>query len=189
MNRAVNKLIAPIARSMRSMVLRGVISLVNDAAALQRVQVQLRAMPQPGGVPAPEMLSDIEVMQHYGLTSVPLDGAEVVMLAVGGVKDHGIVIAVDDRRYRLKGLANGDVALYDHTGQVVHLAGENGITVRSPVSVTIDAPTVTLTGNLDLPNGSISMPRGDLTTANGLTFKTHTHMVTAVGQQTQEGQG
>lgn len=189
MDRAVNKLIAPIARSMRSMVLRGVISLINDASALQRVQVQLRAMPQPSGVPAAEMLSDIEVMHHYGLTSVPLPGAEVVMLAVGGVKDHGIVIAVDDRRYRVTGLAGGDVAIYDHTGQMVHLGGAAGITVHSPVSVTIDAPTVTLTGDLVLTNGSISAPQGDVTTKDGVTQNTHTHMVVAVGQQTQKGQG
>lgn len=187
-SRAVNKLIAPIARAMRSMVLRGVVSLVNDATALQRVQVQLRAMPQPGGAAAPEMVSDIEVMRHYGLTAVPLAGAETVMLAVGGVKDHGIVIAIDDRRHRPSGLQPGDVMLYDHRGQTVHL-GADGITVTSPIAVTIDTPKVTLTGDLELTNGSISVPQGDVTTANGLTLNTHTHMVTAVGQQTQKGQG
>ena len=140
--RSINKLIAPVRRAMGSMVLRGLITLVNDGAALQQVQIQLRAMPQPGSGPAgAEMSDDIEVMQHYGFTSVPHAGAEAVMLAVGGVKAHGIVIAVDDRRYRLKGMEAGEVALYDDLGNLVKL-GRDTLTINGATTVVVSAPQV-----------------------------------------------
>lgn len=139
--RVLNKLIAPIARSMRSMVLRGVISLVNDAAALQQVQVQLRAMPQPSGEPGVEMSDNLEVLQHYGFTSVPHAGAEAVVLAVSGVRAHGLVIAVDDRRYRMTGLQGGEVALYDDLGNLVKL-GRETVEIIGTTKVSVTAPIV-----------------------------------------------
>jgi phage baseplate assembly protein V len=139
--RAVNKLIAPIGRAMRSMVLRGVITLVNDAAALQLVQVQLRAMPQPSGAVGAEMADNLEVLRHYGFTAVPHAGAEAVVLAVNGVKAHGLVIAIDDRRYRLSGLQGGEVALYDDLGNVVKL-GREALTITGNTQVTVSAPIV-----------------------------------------------
>jgi len=139
--RAFNKLLAPIGRAMRSMVLRGVISLVNDAAALQKVQVQLRAMPQPSGTPGVEMSDNLEVLRQYGFTSVPHAGAEAVVLAVNGVLAHGLVIAVDDRRFRLSGLLDGEVALYDDLGNQVKL-GREGLAITGTTKVSVTAPIV-----------------------------------------------
>ena len=141
MIRSVNKLFAPVARAMRSMVLRGVITLVNDAAALQLVQVQLRAMPQPSGPAAAEMGDNLEVLRQYGFTAVPHAGAEAVVLAVNGVKAHGLVIAIDDRRYRLSGLQGGEVALYDDLGNVVKL-GRDALAITGAGQVTVTAPIV-----------------------------------------------
>ncbi|WP_431477838.1 phage baseplate assembly protein domain-containing protein [Massilia eburnea] len=59
--------------------------------------------------------------RNTGFTSVPKPGAEGVVVFVGGNRDHGLVIAVEDRRFRLKGLASGEVAIYDDQGQKVHL--------------------------------------------------------------------
>lgn len=141
MIRSINKLFAPVARAMRSMVLRGVITLVNDAAALQLVQVRLRAMPQPSGAAGAEMADNLEVLGHYGFTSVPHAGAEAVVLAAGGVRAHGLVIAIDDRRYRLTGLEAGEVALYDDLGNIVKL-GRSGLTITGATKVTVSAPVV-----------------------------------------------
>lgn len=137
--RGINRLMAPISRAMRSMVLRGVISLVNDAAALQRVQVQMRAMPQPGGSVGSELGDNLEVMGHYGFTSVPLSGAEAAILSVMGVKAHGLVVATDDRRYRPTGLKPGEVMLYDHLGNSVKL-GTDEITITAVTKAHVVAP-------------------------------------------------
>lgn len=104
---------------LRLMVGRAVLSLVQDATKLQAVQVKLQ-----DGVAR----DNVEHFQHYGYTSVPFPGAEAVYLALGGSTDHVVVINVDDRRYRLKGLAAGEVALYDDQGQKIHLT-RNGIVI------------------------------------------------------------
>jgi phage baseplate assembly protein V len=150
--RAINKLLGPMGRSLRGMVLRGVITLVNDAAALQRIQLQMRGMPQADGGMGAERADNLELLGHYGLTSVPHAGAEAIMLSVNGTKAHGVVIAVDDRRYRLTGLQTGEVALYDDLGNQVKLGrDELAITGVSKVHVTaptalIEADTVQLGG-------------------------------------------
>jgi phage gp45-like len=58
-----------------------------------------------------------EYMQHYGFTSIPKPGAEVIMVADG---NHIVAIASDDRRYRLA-VTEGEVALYDWRGQRLRL--------------------------------------------------------------------
>jgi len=50
-------------------------------------------------------------------------------VALAGNRNHAIVIAIDDRRYRLSALERGEVALYDDQDQVVHLR-RNGIGLR-----------------------------------------------------------
>ena len=88
------------------MVARGVVSLVNDGLKLQGVQLAI----------LDGEIREAERFQQYGFTSVPLPGAEAVVVFVGGRRDHGLVVAVDDRRYRKKGLLPGEVALYNQGG-------------------------------------------------------------------------
>lgn len=133
---AIEKLTEDMRNRVRLMVGRAVLSVISDGTAIQTAQARLLA---------DEVQDDVERVQEYGFTSVPKPGAEAVIAFVGGNRDHGLIIAVDDRRYRLKGLASGEVALYDDLGQKVHLT-------RS--GIVIDSPQVSMTGNL-LVAGSI----------------------------------
>lgn len=63
------------------------------------------------------------------------------MAAVGGLRSHGIVIAVEDRRYRMTGLQSGEVALYDDLGQQVYLTRE-GILIKSPGTISLQGQGV-----------------------------------------------
>jgi len=99
-------------RKIHGMAARCVLRLVNDGLKMQAVQV---------GVLADETIDDVERVQNYGLTSVPLPGAEGICLFLGADRAHGVVIAMDDRRYRLKGLKGGEVALYTDEGDSVVL--------------------------------------------------------------------
>lgn len=108
---ALERFLAPMSTRIRMMVARAVCRAVNDAGGLQAVQVSLLA---------DEVKDGVERVQNYGLTSVPLPGAEGVAVFVGGNRDHGVVIAMDDRRYRLKGLEGGEVALYTLDDQEAH---------------------------------------------------------------------
>lgn len=48
-------------------------------------------------------------------------GAEAVVLFPSGDRSHGVVISVADRRYRLKGLKSGEVAIYTDEGDSIIL--------------------------------------------------------------------
>ncbi|NVO00765.1 MAG: phage baseplate assembly protein V [Geobacteraceae bacterium] len=119
-----------------------------------------------------EEIDDREYLQHYGYTSRPKEGAEIIIIREG---NHLVAIASDDRRYRLS-LQDGEVALYDDRGQKVHLtrsgivvtaigtlqaSATESATITAPqvkvvasVSVTLDTPVTTCTGLLHV-NGNI----------------------------------
>jgi len=123
--RAFNKLSAPLKRRIYLTVRRATITLVNDALKMQGLQLT--------GLEG-ETLDKVERIQEYGLTSNPHPNAEAVVLALSGNTSHSVVIAVDDRRYRLKGLKKGEVALYDDLGQKVHLT-RTGMIAYSPLNM------------------------------------------------------
>lgn len=121
------KWLQPINRKLRQLVSRAVIKLVNDGLKLQELQIV--------GLSG-ETLDGVERFQEYGFTSNPKAGAEAVTLSVGGNRSHTVIVAVDDRRYRLKGLESGEVALYDDLGQKIVLKRDR-IEVESPKVVVI----------------------------------------------------
>jgi phage baseplate assembly protein V len=90
-------------RQLHGLAARCVLRLVDDALKMQAVQV---------GLLDGETGDNMERFQNYGYTSVPLPGAEGVALFLGADRAHGVIIAMDDRRYRLGGLEGGEVALY-----------------------------------------------------------------------------
>lgn len=133
----LRKALAPMGRAVSMMVARVVVRLVNDAGGLQVLQVD--------GL-ADETLDAVERFQNYGFTSRPRPGAEGIMVSVGGVRSQGVVIAVDDRRYRLRAMAEGEVAMFDDLGQLVHLK-RDGILVHTALKVVVEADTVSVTAN------------------------------------------
>ncbi|MGE4292397.1 MAG: phage baseplate assembly protein V [Desulfovibrio sp.] len=104
----IKKLLAPIQRRVMLMVGRAVVRAVADTPAMQELQVELLAG---------ELRERVERFQQYGFSSHPHPGAEAACVFVGGNRDHGLILAVDDRRYRIKGLAQGEVAIYTDEDQ------------------------------------------------------------------------
>lgn len=146
MSRELFKAMAPLARRIRLMAGRAVLTLIDDATKMQGVQVKLLDG---------EVCNGVDRMQQYGFTSVPLPGAEGVYLALGGSRDHGVVIVADDRRYRIKGLQGGEVAIYtdedkaaaDHRilfkrGKEIHLVAGASSIVMTPTGITITTPNL-----------------------------------------------
>lgn len=134
---------------------RGVVTLADGEKKMRVVQVRLLA---------DEVRDDLEHVEPYGFTSEPLQEAEAFALFFGGDRSHGIVFCVADRRYRLKPLKGGEVAIYDDLGQKVHLT-RSGIEIETPktlaatvgqgatvkaASVLIDSPNSTFTGDVKI---------------------------------------
>lgn len=125
----LTKLLRPLANRLSNMLARGVVKLIDDSAKMQILQVL---------VGPDEPREGIERIQNYGFTSVPLEGAEAFLAFIGGRRDHGVAICVDDRRYRLTSLESGEVALYDHTGSSVVLKANGDIEITAGANVLIN---------------------------------------------------
>jgi phage baseplate assembly protein V len=133
--RAISKLLQPLQRKLSQVVSRAVVRVINDGLKMQELQLT---------VMADETLDGVERFQNYGFTSHPKAGAEAITLSVGGHRSHSVAVVVDDRRYRLKALQAGEVALYDDLGQKVVLHRDH-ILVKSP-KVLVDSDDVHLGG-------------------------------------------
>lgn len=101
-----------MSRGLSNLLARAVVRGLNTATKCQMLQIEMA-----GG----EGKSDIEHMEPYGFTAAPHTGAEAVAAYFDGDRSHGVVLVVSDRRYRIKGLASGEVAVYDDQGQSVTL--------------------------------------------------------------------
>jgi len=135
-DRMMARMLAPIARRVGNMLARGMVTAVDSSGGMQRLQVT---------VEGDEAKDAIEHVEPYGFTAAPLIGAEKVSAYLDGDRGHGVVLTVCDRRYRLRNLAGGEVAVYDDQGQSVHLT-RTGIVVRGagkPMLIT-DTPMVTI---------------------------------------------
>ena len=116
-------------------------TLADGAKKMRSVQVRLLA---------DEVRDDLEHVEPYGFTSEPHPEAEAFVLFFDGDRSHGIVFTIADRRYRLKPLKTGEVAIFDDLGQKVHLTRE-GLEVYTPgwLHATIDKDAeITVGGNV-----------------------------------------
>ncbi|MDP1681093.1 MAG: phage baseplate assembly protein V [Burkholderiales bacterium] len=168
MMQAFSRLLGPMARRIRLLTARAVVTVINDALKMQGVQVKLLDG---------EVCDNVERFQNYGFTSHPLPGAEGIYLSIGGDRDHGAVIAVDDRRYRIKGLQSGEVAIYTDEGDSIvlkrgRLVEVNTQTFRINAStlVEINTPKVQMNAPLVATTGEIKADL-DITDRNATTPK------------------
>ena len=81
----LNRILAPIKRSLKLLINRGVMAFVSDEHKRQNLQIRLQS---------DEVIDDAERFQNYGFSSVPVAG-EVIALEVGGKRSHVVVIVVE----------------------------------------------------------------------------------------------
>lgn len=168
--RAIDKAAAAVRRPFRA-----VLTTIKLLSAVQLVQAEALAG---------ERLQDHELMQHYGLTSAPPAGTQLIILPLGGRTAHGVVIATEHGTYRFKLAAQGEVALYSDEGDHVYLKRgrvmeivTNTLLVKAAVKVRLETPLVEATGNLkvdlDITDRNATTPK----TMAGMraTYDTHTH--------------
>lgn len=153
-----------LANKLRLMVSRALVNLVKDSAKLQELQISLLDG---------ESRATAERFQQYGFTSVPQPGAEALAVAVGGSRSHMVVIAVDDRRYRLVGLESGEVAIYTDEGDHIHIKRGGTIAIAATTKIEIDTPLVTMSGNLEVA-GDVSDAKSSMQEMRD-TYNGHNH--------------
>ena len=139
---SLKAMMEPIKRRIMMAVARAVVRGVTDSGGRQQLQIELMKG---------ELRADVERMQDYGITSVPLPGADAGVVFVAGNREQGIILAVDDRRYRPTGLQPGEVCIYTNqanhrvlmkAGQEIHLTAGASSIVMKPTGITITAPVI-----------------------------------------------
>lgn len=160
---ALQRALRPLAQRLQLMVSRAVVKLVRDGLKLQGLQVTLLA---------DEVRDDVERFQQYGLTSHPHPGAEALVVCVAGSRDHAVVVAVDDRRYRLQGLQQGEVALYTDEGDRVLLKRGGVIELTAATKVRIASPLLECTGDVTVAG---TVTAGVDVVADGISLVGHVH--------------
>lgn len=134
----MNDALKEIGNRVMMMFGRGVLRAVTDTGPRQQVQVELLK---------DELRDGLEHMQNYGFTSHP-QGGDVAVAFLGGNREQGIVLVVDDRRYRIPLLA-GEVAIYDDLGNKIELLREM-VKVTAVQHLEAQAPTIKLIGDLEV---------------------------------------
>lgn len=119
-DRAVRGALERIRVRLSNILARGVVQLAADGGKLQVLQL---------GVLAGEPVDDCERYQEFGFSSVPLKGAEAVVLFLDGDRSRPMVVAVDDRRYRPTGGEPGEVVVYNHTGATIRITVDGDVEV------------------------------------------------------------
>lgn len=137
--------IVSLERRIKGMLMRGTVTKTNDAKKLQTLDLSITRFFKP---------TDIEHFHPFGFTHHPKKGSEVLVAALGGNPDHLIALPVVDRRYRIKNMAEGEIAVHDDQGQVVHFKRDGihvesaqGVTIKCAAGITIDGP-LTVKGNI-----------------------------------------
>jgi phage baseplate assembly protein V len=103
-----------------NMVSRGVIAQSDDEPGMQQIQISLLH---------DEAKVAVERMQNYGFSSNAPADSEVLCVFIGGGRDHGVIVATDDRATRLTGLGPGEVAIYTDEGDSIVLKRDNTVEV------------------------------------------------------------
>ncbi len=131
-----------IGRRVMTTIGRGRKTTGDDAGNVQTLQVKLGQN---------EIRDNTPRLAEFGFTSMPPDGADLVVLFIGGDRSNGVIIASGDIATRMKNLQPGESALYDSLGKHVYLkADQIEIDAKNqPVNI-INATTVTIDASSDV---------------------------------------
>lgn len=156
-----------------NMIGRCVLAAVTDSKKLQEVKVTILEG---------ETKEEIEHFQNYGFTSNAPGNSEGLALSLNGNRDHTVVINIDNREFRLKSLASGEVAMYSKFGNKIIMKADGSIeeacagkTINSSGDVNVNSGHVKMSGqqtvkediNITDQNTSISSIKS--------IFNNHTH--------------
>lgn len=125
------RLAGPLKMAVMMIIGRCVLLATQDEKGIQTINAS---------VLAGEILTNIERFHDYGFTGhAPANSSEGVIVFPMGNRENGICIKMDNREFRLKNLAQGEVALYTDEGDTIEMRRENNIIVNCSNKVTVNA--------------------------------------------------
>jgi phage baseplate assembly protein V len=149
----MSRFVAPLKRRVFNLIIRAIIDSVEDTTKMQIARITLGKG---------EIIEGIEHPQPYGFTARAKKGAEAVVLFPGGNRNQGILIMVEDSRYRLIGLPDGGVAMYDFAGNYIKMTENAGIEIATKTGKDISISCKNCSINLE-SGGKFSVAGTNLT--------------------------
>jgi phage baseplate assembly protein V len=157
---------------------RGVVKGISDDGKRQTVQVELLK---------DELRDSVERMQNYGLTSHPHPGGDAAVVFLAGNREQGIVLAFENRQFRVVGLQQGEVCLYDDLGNRVSLLRDM-VKIEAVQHLEAIAPTIKIVGAVTI-DGSLVVNGPSTLTGNIATTGTITNNGKNIGSTHRHGGG
>lgn len=108
----LHKMLEPLRRRMATLIGRCVLAAIAPGHGVQSATVNIMA---------DEVMSGVEYLEPYGVTSVPHPGAEGLVLNVAGQRGACVAVALGNRNLRLRSLKTGEVAIYTDEGDKIEL--------------------------------------------------------------------
>lgn len=136
---------------------------------------------------AGEQLQDMELLQHFGFTSAPPDGAQIIVIPLGGRTSAAVVVATEHGSYRFKVDNQGEAAMYNQWGDSLHMRKDRTMRAVAGVKLEVVTPLATFSGNMavtgSITSGANITAAGDVADQGGA--KTMAGMRTAYNAHTQ----
>jgi len=109
---------------------------------------------------AAEQLKALELFQQFGFTSAPPAGTQLIVVPLGGRTSAAVVVATEHGVYRFQLGADGEAAVYNQWGDLVHLRQDRTIHVVAQAKVLIETETLEINATTERAHQHARADRG-----------------------------
>lgn len=93
-----------------------------------------------------EIADNVKFIEAYGFTAKPKQNGECILLNIQGNPGNVVALVIGNRELRFKELNDGEVAMYDDAGNLLHFKNGGVIDFKAPATMNQTAQTINVSG-------------------------------------------
>lgn len=93
-----------------------------------------------------EIADNVKFIEAYGFTAKPKQNGECILLNIQGNPGNVVALVIGNRELRFKKLNDGEVAMYDDSGNLLHFKNGGVIDFKAPTTMNQTAQTINVSG-------------------------------------------
>ena len=93
-----------------------------------------------------EIADNVKFIEAYGFTAKPKQNSECILLNIQGNPGNVVALVIGNRELRFKKLNDGEVAMYDDSGNLLHFKNGGIIDFKAPENMNQTAQTINISG-------------------------------------------
>lgn len=93
-----------------------------------------------------EIADNVKFIEAYGFTAKPKQNSECILLNIQGNPGNVVALVIGSRELRFKELNDGEVAMYDDSGNLLHFKNGGIIDLKAPATMNQTAQTINISG-------------------------------------------